>query len=487
MTPSHRTATAAALVLLLASGASPAADFSWVAGTWAANGLPNPLLAGDRVLATGAAAKTFTGQIVSQGQIVWQTTSNAHLSGSGTVLRNEGLFDLQTDAGIVFVNNLGERFDNTGLLRKSGGTGTSAVTAIFDNRSGALVEAQSGTIAFRTNGSFEPGSRFGGAGRIVFESGNHAFREGFTSTVAELRLAGATLRSVGDGPVVIGGDLAWSGGIVQGSWALPAGQTLSGLTGSFKQLRGSFANAGEVIWATAQNLELSGSGTVWRNAGLFDLQADAGIVFVNNLGERFDNTGLLRKSGGSGTSTITSRLSNTGILEVTSGTLALPSTFFNEGLMRGTTRYAATLLDNRGTLAPGLPDGDQRIAVLTIAGALRQSADATLAVDVGPLGFSDLLLVTGVAQFAGLLEVTALAGYAAEVGDRFRVATFASRSGSFAEVLGLGFADGTVLGAEFGAGWLDVVVLATAPVPEPATLALWLAGLLALARRRARG
>ncbi|MBX3634884.1 MAG: hypothetical protein KF683_05770 [Rubrivivax sp.] len=439
------------------------------------------------LVVSSGAAKTLSGSFDNQGLVRWGANSALVLSGAGTVWRNAGTFDLQTDADIVWNGNQGAGFDNTGLLRKSGGDGTSAITAHIVNRAGGILQADSGTLAYRGNQNlFEAGTLFAGSGRHRLDwSSTYTFSELLINTSAELNLASGRFVSLDERGTAVRGQVVWSGGEIQASWTLEAQSLMKGQAGAAKTLSGRLDNEGRVEWETGNPLVLSGAGTAWHNAGSFDLQADASIVWNGSQDVRFDNTGLLRKSGGSGTSTISSKLSNTGIIEVTSGTLALPAGFFNEGLLRGTASFAATLLDNRGTIAPGLPVGEERIATLRLAGALLQSAGAVFEVDVGALAASDLLVVTGNAHFDGTVRVVSLSGYQAQVGDRFRVATFAAHSGGFDAFELVGFGHGTRFDADFGVGWLDLVVTA---VPEPPAGALWLAGALGLlaARRSMR-
>ncbi len=141
--PGQRSALPAACLLAVAGAVLPAqaGDFSWTSGSYLAQGLPNPLLAGDRVVATGAAAKSLAGVIVNQRTMSWQTTAAATLSGGGTVLHNAGLFDLRADASIAWKASQGVNFGDTGLLRKSGGDGTSTTSARLSNS--GTIEGQS--------------------------------------------------------------------------------------------------------------------------------------------------------------------------------------------------------------------------------------------------------------------------------------------------------------------------------------------------------
>ncbi len=213
---------------------------------------------------------------------------------------------------------------------------------------------------------------------------------------------------------------------------------------------------------------------------MFDLQADADILAGGNFGETFDNTGILRKSGGTGVSPISAELISHGAMEALSGTIGLREGFFNEGIMRGTASYASARIDNAGDVSPGMPDGADRIAKLTIDGALVEQSNGVLSFDVGAAGIGDLLALTGTAAFDGTVHVTNFEGYRPQVGDTYRVMNFASYSGQLTDVIEYGIASGVQFGAVDSADHLDLVVLAAQAVPEPATWLLSLSGLMAL-------
>jgi T5SS/PEP-CTERM-associated repeat protein/autotransporter-associated beta strand protein len=73
------------------------------------------------------------------------------------------------------------------------------------------------------------------------------------------------------------------------------------------------------------------------NSGTFDIQSDAGftqtpyIPGTTDVHGTIENSGLLLKSGGTGTSSVEWNVINTGTLQVQSGTLAISGTFNNTG------------------------------------------------------------------------------------------------------------------------------------------------------------
>jgi PKD repeat protein len=110
--------------------------------------------------------------------------------------------------------------------------------------------------------------------------------------------------------------------------------------------------------------------------------------------------------------------------------------------------------------------------VLTILGNFTQTASGTLAIELAgttPGVSFDQLVVTGVANLDGTLTVSALGGYLPNFGDSFRVLTFASSSGQFADYVGLDLGSSRVLVPVYNPTDLTLAILVTnrPPVLDP--------------------
>ena len=349
----HMTGTGRTLISG-ASGSEPAATLSIV-------GSSDKALRQGRVL-ENAGTITLSGNYVA--------------SGEGAVIENSGIFDIKGDGDIHY--NYGgtkTRFENTGTLRKSSGTASTDISTSLDND--GSVEVSSGTLDLpggsdpgtseSSSGDFLAGSgatlrfsgehRLSGTGSSVTGTGTVSF-PGSTSTIAvedydvagitsisgatvdfnapattkTLDFSSGTLKGSGNVIIPAGGDAIWSGGHMTG-----AGRTtVSGASGSEpaailsvsgssdKALRDGriLENAGTTTFSG--NYIANGTGAVIENSGIFDIKGDGDLPYVyGGTKTRFENTGILKKSSGTGTTTVSTSLDNDGSVEARSGTLEL--------------------------------------------------------------------------------------------------------------------------------------------------------------------
>jgi len=454
------------------------------AGTWRVG--PGQTL----VAVDGSDNKNFSGTVFTNaGTVIWESTQRAGFVSSAVT--NAALWDLRADANLSYVGGSASSFVNEGTLRKSAGSGSAVVggSVVFTNT--GTIDAQSGTIDFAGGSAqFQAGSQFTGAG-VVRISNNAGFIGAFTS--ANLRLDGGNYAGDNTTPALMQGAVAWAGGQFSGTWQVASGQRLTAVDGAAKNFSGTnFTNAGTLRWESDQNAGFVSS--AFTNAGVFDLRTDADIAFAGGGASSFVNSGVLRKSAGSGTSAITSNIafSNPGTVNVLSGTLQLAGNLANPGIVRGTATLQTPQLANDGLVAPGA-SAAAAPATLTLAGSFAQGVAGTLQIHVESLASHDLLAVTGSVNLGGTLAVACYGACFFDVGDELVVLDYAgTRSGTtFAGLTLTGFATGgfEAIYDDANTRVLLRVTEAVTPVPEPGTWALGLAGLAfigGLVRRRRR-
>ncbi len=262
------------------------------------------------------------------------TTFNVGDYNSGGSFTNAvtGTYDLQSDANL---GQSGYAFNNVGLFKKSGGTGTSTLSVAFNNQ-GGTVEVDSGTLQFplNTGGNQSTGGTFNVAAGAVLDLGDgQNFIGTYTGTGAgTVRLSTGTdpnnLYSDNQTGVTFdfpGNLFQWTGGTIggyQGGHLVTNTGTLNLSGDNDKTTLAVFTNSGTMIQSGAGNFNVgvNNSGGSFTNAatGTYDLQSDAAI---GQSGYNFYNKGFFQKSAGTGTSKMTSALTNTGTISVYSGTL----------------------------------------------------------------------------------------------------------------------------------------------------------------------
>ena len=108
--------------------------------------------------ASGAASKTLYSSCRLYNPGTLAVTDSGALVFDGGVLGNlpSGTVDLQSDAAMSLVYGHTGSITNWGLFRKSGGTGTSAISPVFNNQNGS-IEVDSGVLSLGS-GSYSQGS-----------------------------------------------------------------------------------------------------------------------------------------------------------------------------------------------------------------------------------------------------------------------------------------------------------------------------------------
>ena len=440
-----------------------------------------------------ANTKTLGVKLVNTGQVV-MTGTGGLINGDLFQNTSGGLFEFQSDSSISNSFSSGS-FENDGLVRKSGGSGTSFVAETFNNLGGTiqvltgrlkLTSGLTGGSAF-TNGTFNVSAgavldligdidQFNtlysgvftgsGAGQVQFNAVNSRINIyppctfNFATNLFQWN-AGSFYRSTP-------GSLTNLGTITIANNNQFNADYLDGI---------ALVNLGQVVQTGTNQLLLGGNspGSFFNaSGGLYEFLSNGGID--PNGGGPFTNNGLVRKTGGSGTSTVNASFKNTGTVEARSGTLlffdftqtagttslnggALASTFgltFLGGSLIGSGQITNNVTSG-GIVSPGFSVG-----TIQINGNYSQTAGGALNIELAGRnpGQFDQLKVTGSATLNGALNISPLAGFVPIAGDAYQILSYSSHSGSFSATNGLSFG----LSVDYRASGVFLVVTTNPPV-----------------------
>ena len=407
--------------------------------------------------------------------------------GSNSLVHNRALWDAQADGSLTI--NSGSTFHNDGVLRKSGGTGTTEFAGSSAFRNSGTLDVQTGTLQLAgLSNQFDAGSVYQGAGQ-VFVSTSSSFTG--TQQTQNLVLGGGSNRVFTGTGALVQGQLGWSSGSFAGTWTLGAGQVInatdSGSSLGFTGAGTEFINRGLIRWNSSSDVRVA-LGATLRNQGTIELQSNVDINTPGGGGS-FINEGLLVKQAAGNASVSSAGLSveNLGVIDVQQGDLRLPNAFVNRGTLTGNGSFSGLAgLINEGTLAPG----SNGVGTLGISGnnAVSMAGSSTLAIDLHDLLSHDRLLVGQAFSLqGGTLALNCVLDCSLAVGDVLTIATFnGSAGGTFDQVSLTGFGSGQFT-VQYDTGAIRLLVTQTvSAVPEPGTWALMLAGAALLGWRRQR-
>jgi hypothetical protein len=467
---------------------------------------PTKILNGGRRITTNATT-TWTGT----GDM--QTCS----SGQSCVITNTGTWDLQGDRTINISGGGTATFINNGTVRKTAGTGISAFAIAMNNASLVDITAAGGTLALdgggTSTGSFTGAAgttlRFGGAATLATGSSiaaptvtfpingslvniNGTYNAGVQTTVGSgtvnfnaaatvtslgttLALTNGTLNLSSGEPVTVvnfnesGGTLAgsdivtasgastWSGGFMGGVGTTTYNGALS-LLGTTKVLNGGrhLTTNGTTTWTGTGDIQTcqSGLNCVIVNAGTWDIQNNQAINAAGGGTTAFVNSGTIKKTVGTGITSITSNFSTSSSVQVTTGTLSFfggytqtaGTTLLNGGALTsssplsiqgGTVQGTGTITGGMTSVAGHVVPG-QSPGLLTVAGNYIQQALGALDVEIGGTTAGtqyDQLNVAatgGAATLNGALNVSLANGFVPALGQTFTIVNALSRTGTFA-------------------------------------------------------
>jgi hypothetical protein len=354
--------------------------------------------AGTLTLTTGTSTKTLTGTLTNTGTIAVTGGSAIFPGSNGVTINNQAgaVFDFQADTGLESrIPDAGAAsglsFNNAGTLKKSAGSGTTSIQFPFNDTGGSVLVA-TGNLAFSAAATFSGTTTLGGAaalnltgggsfagtatlaGAVSLNAGTYTLADGVSLggsgalqlngatvsvggvvTVASLNMAGGTLG--GTGTLGAGSHVTWADGAVSGAFTNAGTLTITAGT-STKTLTGTLTNTGTVAVTGGSAIFPGSNGvTINNQAGaVFDFQANAGLESripdgPAASGLSFNNAGTLKKSAGSGITTIRFPLNDTGgsVLVATAAlSLSAAATFSGTTTLGG---VGALILTGGGSFA----------------------------------------------------------------------------------------------------------------------------------------
>ncbi|MDX1492719.1 MAG: hypothetical protein R3253_01500, partial [Longimicrobiales bacterium] len=437
--------------------------------------------AGGSMTLSGAGTKDFDGRTVeNRGTVTWGGNGVVRVQNTPATFNNlaGGTFDIQ-GAGTWRVDSGSGSFVNSGVVTKSAGVGISEISWAFDND--GSVEVQADTLRLAGGGTSSGSYSVSAGAKLDYAAGNHTLLAASAitgpGTVANTVVSSVTtvggsydvgrteaLNGVlllntpdsarttdvvhdggnvgGSGVLRVAGTYSWVGGNQEGTGvtAIMPGATMSLSGADTKRFDGrTVDNFGTTTWAGTGVVLVQNNPATFNNraGGTFDVQSSA-VWRVDSGGGSFTNAGLVVKTVGTGRSDIDWNFTNSDTLDVQTDTIDFGGSFSHAAgaVLRGNGRLALTggpapVVD--GDIAPGTSPGRLELR----RGSVQQSPSSTLTIELAgttPGTGYDQLNFTGDWVVDGPLVVDTLSGFVPTAGDRFAIATFTSRTGTFTNV-----------------------------------------------------
>ncbi len=424
---------------------------------------------------TGTGTVTKTGGNSSDLQVTFNNAGTTSVS-TGTLAFNggggthTGPFNIGAGTTLQFGGYGAHAIQSASSITNTGGTlllsgGTTVVDAAYNTSGTTKTKITNGTNTFNVAVTTD---------EIEITSGIANFNAA-TNTVL-LKMSNGTLG--GTGTVTATGTATahiWSGGSMTGAGTtiFETGTTVSMPSTTYTYITGgrTVTNRGSVQYGTTSNpntypyLHIYTDGSQFDNEGTFELLGDEAIT----NGGPFNNSGMFRKNGRTGTSMMAVTVNNSGTVESQTGTLAFNSYNFTQtagalkltggnvsatqpmsfqgGTVGGTGTITATVNNSGAAVIPG---GASAAGTLNITGPYTQSSSGTLDIELGGTtagsGY-DQLVVTGAVTLASDLNISTINSFLPASGNTFQILTFGSRPGNtdFANKNGLNLGFGTNL------------------------------------------
>ena len=347
--------------------------------------------------------------------------------------RSTGVIDFRADgAAINYYGGSSHVLNNYGLIKQTA-AGNGYIDALLNNNNGT-ISIEAGILNFRNQNKYlnggiynvSSGASFKWNTSIVISGTLTGILDGDISwnnslnvpvdTIAKFNFTGST-------------GVNWNDGNLAGGGTLVNQSEITLLTTQVRQINDNTSLNNENEFNIEDTGQLRVENGIFNNqfSGVIDFKVDgASITYYGGNNHVLNNLGLIKKSAGSGTSSIaTTSNTNSGIIDTQFGILAFNNNLNNteEGIIKGVAALslpAASNFTNDGTFSPGGSPG-----ILTVLGTYISTPTSVLAVEINGLNAGteyDQLVITGTnAVFEGTVNVEL--GFEANVGDSFMIAT----------------------------------------------------------------
>lgn len=428
-------------------------------------------------------AKTLNRNIVNNGTITWSGSGDINGGGGNSISNQSGaIFESQNDQTLTIGS-----FINAGTLRKLSSTGTTVLATILTNTgtinfqtgalqiNGALNSSGGGSsitsgtvsVAYSTAGS-SSGTLSLSSG-VVFNhtSGTHALNSGMTVSGAGVyQVNGGTLTNTGTVSVsnltfasgtvsgatssdvlTITGTLNWTGGTLStGQVTINLGGALNFSGNNAKTLNRNIVNSGTITWSGSGDINGNAANSINnQSGGIFDIQNDQTLT-IGSL----TNAGTFRKTSGSGVTTVSAIMANSGTVSFQTGSLSISGSFNSSGgssnISAGTVNVAYTTAGSSSgtlTLASGVllnhNSGTHNLASgMSVAGAGAYQVNGGTLNNTGTAAVSLLNLSSGTVSGTSGSDVLVVAGTMNWTGGAISTGQVTVNSGSTLSISGSG-------------------------------------------------
>jgi hypothetical protein len=318
---------------ILNTAPSAVFDFAGQLFQWTAGKLSGILTNVNQVNLSGVGAK-----VLDRSSRYNNASLTRQTGGSFDLLLNSrfenlatGTYDMSSDGRIYTDDYQPQSFDNFGLFRVSAGTNSSINTVLFNNL-GGTVEVDSGTLSLGNNGNSTNGTISVAADAVLDVAGGQN-----PAWYGTTKGTGAGTVVLANGSLHVGGALNFAGNLFQWRGGLLTGTPVNSgqinLNGSVILDRSSQFTNLSLVRQVAGGCDVRLNSSIENMAsGTYEFAGDASVYTDDYNPQSFDNFGLIRKSAGTNSSTISIAFANhDGSLEVDSGTLSLNGSAFAQG------------------------------------------------------------------------------------------------------------------------------------------------------------